>query len=365
MFKRIGVITAAVAVAMTVALAPAAGACGFLVAPNGAVQLLRTSTLVAWDGEIERYITNFEFAGTETSFGSIIPLPARPDHVGKAGEWTLQRLDREVNPPQLRLQNADFAAPASAAGGVEIILETRVDSLDLTVVSGGGADVAAWADDNGFELGDGAAELLDFYSDRSPFFLAAKFDAAAAAADGFSSGDGIPILVEMPTDRPWVPLHILAFDKPGGEIVTADVFLLTPDRPELVHGRGLTLDRSEQASDLLLDDLRGDENMEWIPADAWFSHLRLEVPADELRYDLSVGADGTPPSLLEAGLTRFDLTAGELEGFGFTASDDGTPWWLLGGAAAAVALVGGMTGAVAIRFAGSRDHPHPHTASAR
>ena len=340
MGKKVFIIVA-IAVAGVVGLAPAAQACGFLVAPNGAVQLLRTSTLVAWDGEIERYITNFEFASAEESFGSIIPLPGEPTDVRRAGDWTLQRLDQEVN--GLLFASAEtLEAPASRGADVAILLETRVGSLDITVVSGGGTDVAAWANLNGFSLGDSAGELLDFYSDRSPYFLAAKFDATAAVEDGFTAGDGIPILVEIPTERPWVPLHILGFEKPGAEIVEADVFLLTPERPELVHGLGLSLERSEPANDQLLDDLRSDEGMEWIPTDAWFSHLALETEAANLTYDLSVGVGATPPSLLEAGLTRFDLTAADLEGFGFSSDEGADPsWWLLAAAALGLGLAGG------------------------
>jgi hypothetical protein len=344
-----------------VALAPAAGACGFLVAPNGAVRLVRTSTLVAWDGEVERYITNFEFSSPETSFGSIIPLPAQPTHVGRAGDWTLQRLAQEVAPPTTAADEAGSDAASATEDTVTVVLQTRVDSLDITVVRGGGTEVAAWATDNGFAFREDAGPLLDFYSDRSPYFLAAKFDAAAAESDGLTSGDGIPILVEMPTERPWVPLHILAFDKPAGEVVVADVFLLTPDRPELVHGRGLTVGRSEQASDLLLDDLRSDDQMAWIPRDAWFSHLELVVPAGDLDYDLSVGAAGTPPSLLEAGLTRFDLSASDLEGFGFTAGDadpdDAAPWWVVGGAAFLAAIAGGLVSAAAVTRRAGRARP--------
>jgi Uncharacterized protein conserved in bacteria (DUF2330) len=345
MSRRIA-IAAALLIGGLVALAPAAAACGFLVAPNGAVQLLRTSTLVAWDGQVERYVTNFEFAGPEQSFGSIIPLPAVPTDVRRAGDWTLQRLAQEVA-PAVESPTADVEA-AGAGADVTVLLETRVGSLDITVLEGGGSEVAGWANDNGFQLGEGAGELLDFYSDRSPIFLAARFDALAAAADGFGAGDGIPILVEMPTDRPWVPLHILAFDKPAAEVVKADVFLLTPDRPELVHGRGLELRRSEAASGVLLDDLRSDDNMEWVPQSAWFSYLDLEVPAGDLVYDLSVGADGTAPSLKEAGLTRFDLGAADLEGFGFvTESDDGPAWWTLTLAGLALAVAGGLVGAAA------------------
>ena len=44
------------------ALAAPAAACGGLVAPNGAVQLLRTTTLAAHVDGVEHYITSFAFA---------------------------------------------------------------------------------------------------------------------------------------------------------------------------------------------------------------------------------------------------------------------------------------------------------------
>lgn len=346
MFRKLSVFVLTAAT-MVVALAGTAAACGFLIAPNGAVRLVRTTTFVAWDGEVERYITNFEFQSDQESFGSIIPLPGEPTHVGKAGGWTLQRLDREVRPPQ-PFEAADGDS-ATAAGGrsVEVILETKVDSLDITVVKGGGAEVAAWAADNGFDLGGATdadvAGLLDYYGDRSPYFMAAKFDADRAAGDGFTSGDGIPVLIEVPVERPWVPIHILGFDLPNDAPVIADVFLLTPDRPELLHGEGLAVNRSEAASQLLLDDLRSDENMEWVPTDGWFTHLELDGTAGDLTYDLSIGADGIAPSPYEAGLTRFDLDPAALESFGLELAGDDVPWVAL----VAVSLVAGALAGVA------------------
>src|ERR1700756_3616626 len=98
--------------AALIALAPAAGACGFLVSPNGSVDLERATTLAAYFHGVEHYITSFEFSGATASFGSIIPLPGRPTTVERAGDWTLQRLEREVNPPA----PVEFAnARASAA----------------------------------------------------------------------------------------------------------------------------------------------------------------------------------------------------------------------------------------------------------
>src|SRR5436190_21964330 len=84
-------------------------ACGGLVAPNGTVRLLRTATLAAYHDGVEHYVTSFQFAGGGAEFGSIIPLPGIPSNVERAGSWTLQRLQREVQPP------VRFAAEATAA----------------------------------------------------------------------------------------------------------------------------------------------------------------------------------------------------------------------------------------------------------
>ena len=66
-------------------------------------------------------------------------------------------------------------------------------------------------------------------------------------------------MATIPTDDPWVPVRILGLGLEEDRTVEADVFLLTDDEPELLAGgAGLTLDRSEEARDLLLDDLRSD-----------------------------------------------------------------------------------------------------------
>ncbi len=319
-------IAGAVIAAATLLAAPAVHACGFLVAPNGAVQLVRTSTFVAWEDGVERYITSFEFASDQPRFGSIIPLPARPSEVERAGDWTLQRLQQEVAIEAPAETTAAQAFDEGASRAV-VILETKIDSLDITVLQGGGADVLEWAVSNGFDLPTGpeTERLLDFYGDRSPYFLAARFDAERASADQFQSGDGVPIQITMRTPQPWVPLHILGFAKADVEIVEADVFLLTPDEPDLLHGPGLDVIRSEPASDLLLDDLRSDEGMAWVPRDGWFSYLQVREEAQDLTYDLSVGTAGTHPSFVATGLTRFEPDAEQLTGFGLERTAD--PWW--------------------------------------
>jgi hypothetical protein len=300
-------VAAAIAVvpsaALVVASAAPAGACGGLVGENGTIELVRTTTLAAYSDGIERYVTAFEFTGDGNEVGSIIPLPDVPTDVTRAGDWTLQRLVQEVAPPAsdgAATEGADLAT----ADGVEVILETQIDALDITVIRGGGDEVGQWALDNGFLLTPDAPEVLDYYAERSPVFMAARFDAQRAADLAQGAGDSTPIMATIPTDDPWVPVRILGLGLEGERTVEADVFLLTDDEPQLMAGgSGMTLDRSEQAGDLLLDDLRSDVNMEWVPEEMWLSYLTVDSPAAELDYDLAVSTrPGVTPSLVDAGV---------------------------------------------------------------
>ena len=93
---------------VAISAAPAL-ACGGLIGPNGAVNLLRTTTFAGYhDGE-EHYVTAFQFAGGGGAFGSLTPLPGVPSSVEKGGDWTLQRLRLETEPLPL------FEPPTAAA----------------------------------------------------------------------------------------------------------------------------------------------------------------------------------------------------------------------------------------------------------
>ncbi len=288
-------------------LATPALACGGLIGPNGAVNLLRTTTFAGYHEGVEHYVTSFEFAGGGGAFGSIVPLPGVPSSVERGGDWTLQRLVRETTPVRLDA----VPAAASAAGSAEVLLQTRIDALDVTVLKGGADEVGTWAKQHGFRLPPDAPEVLEFYARRSPIFLAAEFDAAAAARRGQQIGDGTPVHVTIPTTNPWVPLRILGLGKTGAERVAADVFLLTDRAPALLpepSRPGLSLDHSQPASESLLADLRSDKGMGWVPHSGWLTRLRVDARADELRYDLAVDASGqNVPSLVQAGLVAPDV----------------------------------------------------------
>jgi len=285
-------------------------ACAGLVTPGGNVRLVRTGTLAAYHAGVEHYITSFQFEGGGAEFGSIVPLPAIPSNIERGGDWTLQRLDREVNPPPPPPPAAE-GQPVVEAAAAEEIENTKIDALDITILKGGGASVGQWARDHGFKLTPDAPEVLDFYAERSPIFMAARFDAQEAQDRGQQVGDGTPIHLTIPVSNPWVPLRILGLGDSGDTKIDANVYLLTDRTPALLPtpgtplGFGLIPLRSEQASTQLLDDLRTDKGMDWVPQSMWFTAFRVAEEAGRLHYDLAVDASGRGrPSLIWAGLRR-------------------------------------------------------------
>ena len=315
-FRRLLLVSAAAGLCALTAAGPAL-ACAGLVTPGGNVKLLRASTLAAWADGNEHYVTSFTFQGGGAEFGSIVPLPGIPSKVERGGDWTLQRLEREVAPPAPQAAKAG-AADQAAAAPAEEVYNTRIDALDITILRGGGASVGQWARDHGFQLTPDAPEVLDFYAARSPIFMAARFNADAAKQRNQEQGEGTPIHLTIPMDNPWVPLRILGLGKAADDTINANVFLLTPSQPNLLPdprlraagenggdaaSDGVFEDRSEQASKSLLDDLRSDKGMEWVPQQMWLTYLRIGEQPGRLHYDLAIDKSGTgTPSRVMAGL---------------------------------------------------------------
>src|SRR5438105_512708 len=285
-------------------LAIPAFACGGLIGPNGAVNLLRTTTFVGYHAGVEHYVTAFKFEGGGGAFGSLTPLPGVPTSVEKGGDWTLQRLIRETEP--LRL-NAVDAAGAASMQSAEVIMQVKIDALDITVLKGGAAEVGQWAKEHAFRLPPDAPQVLDFYAQRSPIFLAAAFDSDAAKARGQQIGDGTSVHIAITTPNPWVPLRILALGKHATDQVQADVFLLTDRQPALLPladgSRGLFLQHDDAASNGLLDDLRSDRGMDWVPTNGWLTKIAIDGTAADISFDLAIDATGQgAPSRVQAGL---------------------------------------------------------------
>jgi hypothetical protein len=281
------------AMALLLVGAGSALACGGLVAPGHAEVLRKATTLSAWHAGYEHYVTGFRFAGDANGFGYIIPLPGVPVSIEKGGDWTLERLEREINPA--KFDQAVLAAPS--ARGVIVLQQVRVDALDITVVKGGGADVAAWAQKNGFDLTPDTPKVLSRYSDGGAVFALAKFDALESARRGLVEGQGTTIHFTIPAAAPWIPLEILALGKGGPELVDADLFILTDEEPSLTPALwdmpGMTLKAYAPASDALLQDLRSDKGMTWLPRRGmWLTAVALHTRARNVTYDLSIDGGG-------------------------------------------------------------------------
>ncbi|MDQ1520099.1 MAG: hypothetical protein QOI55_1172, partial [Actinomycetota bacterium] len=224
-------------------------------------------------------------------------------------------------------------AKSAVSQDAQVLFTAKVDALDITVLKGGGDAVGRWALQHGFLLTPDAPEVLDFYARRSPIFMAARFDAKRAARLGQGTGDGTPIMVTIPTDEPWVPLRILGLGLDKAKRVDADVFVLTDQRPKLLAGgQGLSLKRDEAASASLLDDLRSDKHMGWMPTSMWFTYLPLSVDAGSLTFDLAIAARPSAlPSVRDAGVTASEARA-------VTLPSRTTLWpWFAGGAVALAA----------------------------
>lgn len=295
--------TLALLAALVVATQPAA-ACAGLIGPNGAVNLLRTTTFAGYHDGVEHYVTSFQFAGGSGQFGSLVPLPGIPTDVIRGGDWTLQRLVRETE--VFAKRSAFLTAAAAPAADAIVLKEVKIDALDVTILQGGGAAVATWATAHGFRLPPDAPEVLDFYAARSPIFMAAVFDADAAKARGQRIGDGTPVHLAIPTAAPWVPLRILALGKSAQDRVDADVYLLTDAKPVMLPApiglNGMRIDHSAAATDSLLRDLRSDKGMDWVPGSGWLTKVVVDGSAAQLKYDLAISATATAPSPIAAGL---------------------------------------------------------------
>ncbi|GAC1410023.1 MAG: hypothetical protein NVSMB57_03250 [Actinomycetota bacterium] len=264
-------------------------ACGGLIAQRHGEVLRRATTLAAWtkgpgNTGTEHYITGFAFAGSADSFGYIIPLPAVPSSIVKGGDWTLERLDREVFPRKVLA----FAGQTRALESVELLKHVKIDSLDVKVVRGGGRDVAAWAREHGFDLTKDTDAVLSSY--KANIFALAKFDKVAAGRR-FIEGQGVVIDFQIPLAAPWIPLRILSLGKVASEIVEAHLFLLTPQKPALYPQPstlpGMHVVRDEWASDALINDLRSEKGGAWVPRKMWLTALELSAPAKSVHYDLS------------------------------------------------------------------------------
>jgi hypothetical protein len=135
------------------------------------------------------------------------------------------------------------------------------------------------------------------YAKTRAIFAAAKFDSLLAKKQNLEEGQGATIHFTIPLSAPWIPLKILSLGKSAAEPVQADLYVLTDDKPVFAPHvdslSGMRIAYNQPASAQLLQDLRGDKGMEWVPSSGYLTALKLDAPASTVRYDLSI--DGGVP----------------------------------------------------------------------
>ncbi len=278
--RRVPAAFAASVLACAMVAAPTV-ACGGLIGPNGAVNLLRTTTFVGYHDGVEHYVTAFAFAGGGGAFGSITPLPGIPTAVDKGGDWTLQRLIRETEPPAPQLLfEAEDAVRANS--GVEVLLETTHRRARHHGAQGRRRRRRCVGSRPRLPAAPGRTRGARLLRPAQPHLPGRQLRRRAAVERGQAIGDGTPVHITIPTSDPWVPLRILSLGKQAEDRVDADVYLLTDRSPTLLpaaSGDGLFLDHTAPASVSLLDDLRSDRGMGWVPDSGWLMKVRVDSRA--------------------------------------------------------------------------------------
>ena len=183
-------------------------------------------------------------------------------------------------------------------------MTAKVDSLDITVLEGGAVAVGNWAREHGFFLPPDAPEVLDFYAQRSPIFMATRFNAKRAAAQGLAQGEGTPGARRDPDAQPVGAAadpvaRALAPGPDPGRRVPADRSRARDAAPGARAQRqpGSTGASCRSAASrprrACMNDLRSDDRSKWIPdGPMWFTYLRIDAPASTITHDLAIDASG-------------------------------------------------------------------------
>ena len=197
-------------VALLVATAGPAAACGGLVGENGTIQLVAhdDARRVPRRRRALRDVVRVHRRRARRSARSS-RCPACRRKVERGGDWTLQRLEREVAPPSASVA-LRRPAKAPARSRREVILQTKIDALDITILKGGGNAVGKWAVDHGFLLTPDAPECSTSTRGAARSSWPRASTRRARQQLGQNTGDGTPIMLTIPTTEPWVPLRILA-----------------------------------------------------------------------------------------------------------------------------------------------------------
>jgi hypothetical protein len=310
MLKRWGLICILTLSMLALYSMPAA-ACGGPLSAGQNIHLQKSETLVAWHNGTEYYMTNFTYttSGDPKNFGWVLPLPAEPQKIEAGDLKTFETLHYDSQRPTFSFNLFSRGNTAGAPGGAQVLQQTRINSLDITIVKGNGSQIVEWATQNGFNVDEMTRAHLLQYAKASPIFMAAKYDLSSVTQEQkdkqLKGGVSTPVLLTIKTSQLWVPMELLAVE---GQYTSADFYLLT-DQPVhasslnaklgissegsgIANAPGLTLNYQGQLSDGAYTSIKGQTNMGWVWPKSWLTYLSLSAPGEKVTYDVGISPSG-------------------------------------------------------------------------
>jgi hypothetical protein len=165
------------------------------------------------EGKITTYV-QINYTGSPDNFAWVLPVPSVPT-LAQADMQTFRELNRLTTPLFLpprapdcllrRIPMPAAAAPASAAGGVDVLASGVVGPFGYVVITSADAEeMITWLRDNGYRVDPGMEPYIKVYVDDAMPLLAMRLQ------PGRGTSDITPIKLEYASSQPMIPLRLTA-----------------------------------------------------------------------------------------------------------------------------------------------------------
>ena len=203
------------------AAAPPAWACGGFFCQQVPIDQAGEQIIFRQDGDQITAIVLILYEGTAEDFSWVVPVPGVPE-LSTGSDVVFNLLEPATRPqfvletvgspcffddatPVFPLALAPPAAPPFGDSGVEILEELTVGPFEIQVVSSDDPDaMAAWLEDNDYDLTDRGRELIAPYVEDGMNFVALRLRQDAGV------GDIQPLVMKYTSEDPMIPIRLTA-----------------------------------------------------------------------------------------------------------------------------------------------------------
>ncbi len=212
---------------------------GFFPQFAGSAESADQRAIVVYDGARETLVLQTAYEGDSSDFAWVIPVPAllSSEDIGTIAADIFNDLYYLTEPAAYGyygyraqgLCGCSSGGESQRFGSVKVWETLQVDDYEVTTLSTeDSSDLEAWLNANGYAFPSGHQDELDYYVDKSWFFVAAKINPAAgdkgnaeAGPPGFGGGDREegeemrPLRLSFTTPEPTYPLRISEVSSQG------------------------------------------------------------------------------------------------------------------------------------------------------